>query len=66
MCNCIKQVEEKITRKEGAAQVEWEHSGRQCSQVRIVPFRIDGKRSKVPKYASVDWRYCPLCGVAIK
>lgn len=62
MCNCIRQTEEKIQTREQAASVQWEHSGTMSSQLRLVPFRRDGKRSKVPQYISVKWRYCPLCG----
>jgi hypothetical protein len=62
MCDCIKKAEEEIKQQEAAALVQWEHFGTMSSQVRIVPLRKDGKASKVPKYISVDWKYCPLCG----
>jgi len=65
MCNCIKEAEERIKNEQGAALVQWEHSGHMGSQVRVVPYRKDGKRSRVPKYITVNWRYCPLCGEKI-
>jgi len=66
MCNCIKETEERICKELGAASVQWEHFGQMRSELKVVPFRKDGKRSRVPRYISVDWRFCPLCGKEIR
>lgn len=66
MCNCIKEAEERIKCQQGAALVQWEHFGSQRSSLRIVPFRKDGEPYKISRYISVNWRYCPLCGRAIR
>jgi len=64
-CNCIKETEERIRAELGAVLVQWEHSGRKSSELRVVPLRKDGQRSRVSRYLHVNWRYCPLCGKEI-
>jgi len=65
MCDCIKEAEKSIKDEMNAADVWWEHSRHQGSQVRIIPYRKDGERSKASRYTTVNWRYCPLCGEEI-
>jgi hypothetical protein len=62
MCNCIKEIEAKLKHELGAYDVMFEHFGHQGSEVRIRPYRKDGKVSKCNQYETVNWRFCPFCG----
>ena len=48
MCDCIRETEERIKNEQEAALVQWEHNGHMGSHIRVVPFRKDGQRSRVP------------------
>ena len=35
------------------------------SMAHYIPIRSDGQPSKLHKYYSIPWKFCPICGKAI-
>jgi len=66
MCNCAKEIEERVRTETDATFAQMEHFGATWSAIRIIPRRKDGSESKVSRYVTVPWRYCPFCGKSVR
>lgn len=62
MCNCIKEIEQKVKTEKHAARVYFEHSRSQSSSLSVTLYRRDGAEYKHNRYESVVWNFCPFCG----
>jgi hypothetical protein len=65
MCDCINTLEKKILASSKAARCGMEHFGSQSTEFYITPIRKDGQPAKHDRYTSIEWCYCPFCGVKI-
>lgn len=65
MCDCIKKIVQKTNREKDAIYATVGSHNTQSSGISYRPIRLDGEPSKHNRYTSVNWKYCPWCGLKI-
>jgi len=66
MCNCIKEIEERINLEKNAIYATVGSFSHQSSEISYRPIRLDGEPSRHNRYTSVKWKYCPFCSEEIE
>lgn len=64
-CNCISEIEQRVAQEKGADLVQLEHFGSQSSEISYTNYKPNSIVFKRRHYTSIDWTYCPFCGVKI-
>ncbi len=62
MCRCIENIIERTKAMEHAFDATVGSSNNQSSSVKYRPLKLNGEKSKVNRYTSAPWNYCPWCG----
>lgn len=60
MCNCVKEINERVREENRADSAFIEHPG--WSEVCVTPWTRKLEPSKHHRYKRVDWDFCPFCG----
>lgn len=63
MCDCIREIAERVMREKGACLAYMTHNEVQKSEFYYKWITDKGEPSKHCRYVLIPWAYCPFCGV---